>query len=336
MLPLTKVNRQAKNPHISVVIPVFNEADLIQEFLEKITQHMQDITSTFDLIVVDDGSQDQTAAIVKSMCGPLPIQLICFSRNFGKEKAITCGLDHANGQAVLIIDADFQHPLDLIGQFVDKWREGYDNIYGLRSRDDQTLMNRFFANAFYKINATLMNIDLPKDAGDFRLIDQQVVQAIRTLPESNRFMKGLYTWVGFKGIGIPFKVCQRQAGLSRFNFLSLLGLAITGMTSFSDWPLRIWSIIGFFISFFAMVYGLCVAIDTIFFGADVSGWATLVVGMMFLGGVQLISIGVIAEYIARIFNEVKHRPAYIVAEHIMPPKKVTRPSGSKSSQSKAK
>ena len=321
IMPQVKNSRMQKNPRITVVVPVYNEEKVIASFIEALLGVLKALTRAFDVIVVDDGSHDQTATLVSSFCQQHSITLLSFSRNFGKEKAISCGLDHAEGDAVIIVDADFQHPLSMLETFIAKWQEGYDNVYGIRSRDDQTWLHRFFARNFYRLNRFLMDIDLPADAGDFRLLDRQVVTAIRALPESNRFMKGLYAWVGFKGIGVPYQVSSRQAGKSRFSFFSLLGLAITGMTSFSDWPLRIWSIIGLIVSFAAILYGGYVVIETLVLGISVSGWATLVTGMMFLGGVQLISIGVLAEYIARIFKEVKHRPNYIVANTVQVSKK---------------
>lgn len=308
--------RTNPNPFISAVVPAFNEGQMIQQFVQTLSEHLAMLTDRYEIIVIDDGSRDHTSEQVKAIVDRFPVKLLKFSRNFGKERAITAGLNNTSGDAVLIIDSDFQHPMEVIGQFLQKWREGYDNVYGIRDRRDQTILNRFFANRFYKVNRYLMSIDLPANAGDFRLMDRKVVEAIRTLPESNRFMKGLYAWVGFKGIGVPYQVQQRAAGKSRFNFMSLLNLAITGITSFSDWPLRIWSFIGVLVSLGAMIYGIWIMVYTLVYGNNVPGWATLAVGVLFLGGIQLISIGVIAEYIARIFNEVKRRPPYIVSEKI--------------------
>jgi glycosyltransferase involved in cell wall biosynthesis len=308
--------RTNPNPFISAVVPAFNEGQMIQKFVQALSEHLAMLTDHYEIIVIDDGSRDHTAEQVKAIVERFPLKLLTFSRNFGKEKAITAGLNNTSGDVVLIIDSDFQHPMEVIAQFLEKWREGYDNVYGIRDRHDQTFLNRFFANRFYKLNKHLMSIDLPPNAGDFRLMDRRVVEAIRTLPESNRFMKGLYAWVGFKGIGVPYKVQRRAAGKSRFNFMSLLNLAITGITSFSDWPLRIWSLIGVLVSLGSLIYGIWIMVYTLAYGNSVPGWATLAVGVLFLGGIQLISIGVIAEYIARIFNEVKRRPPYIVAEKI--------------------
>lgn len=313
---MTNTRRLQPNPMLSVIVPAFNEGGMIATFLEALSEHMAKLTTRYELIVVDDGSRDDTSDHAKQLIGKLPVKLLRFSRNFGKEKAISAGLNHTSGDAVLIIDSDFQHPFDMIPVFLQHWREGYDNVYGVRDRTDQSFLNRFFARNFYKLNRHLMSIDLPPDAGDFRLMDRKVVEAIRLLPESNRFMKGLYAWVGFKGMGVPYHVQERAAGTSRFNFFKLLNLAITGMTSFSDWPLRIWTVVGIVISFLSVIYGSWVIIDTLVYGNQVPGWATLAVGVFFLGGIQLISIGVIAEYIGRIFTEVKRRPQYLIAEKL--------------------
>ncbi len=307
--------RQKKQPLISAVVPVFNEEALIQDFLQALAKALKTLSRHIEIIVVDDGSRDGTFEQIKKT--KLPVKALSFSRNFGKEKAITAGLQHTTGDVVLLIDADFQHPLDRIGALFEKWREGYDNVYGVRQdRKDQRWLNRLFSYSFYKLNRFLMSIDLPENAGDFRMMDRCVVDAINQLPEANRFMKGLYAWVGFKGIGVPYQVEKRQVGKSRWNFFRLFDLAITGITSFSDWPLRIWAFIGFIISLVAVIYGCWIVVDTLIFGIEVPGWATVVVGIMFLGGIQLLSIGILAEYVARIFDEVKRRPNYLVRDKV--------------------
>lgn len=309
--------RTIKSPLLSAVVPIFNEGELILSFVEQLHAALKQLTKKVEIVLVDDGSSDDAVATLQPVLKQYDLKVLKFSRNFGKELAITAGLQHATGDAVLIIDSDFQHPFSSIATFWQYWRDGYDNVYGVReNRDDQTWLNRFFSRKFYKMNRWLMSIDMPENAGDFRLLDRQVVNAINQLPEANRFMKGLYTWVGFKGKGVPYKVEQRQAGKSRWNFFKLFDLAMTGITSFSDWPLRIWAWIGLVISLVSVVYGVWIVFDTLVNGIDVPGWATLVAGIMFLGGIQLICIGVIAEYIGRIFHEVKRRPSYIIAEKL--------------------
>jgi glycosyltransferase involved in cell wall biosynthesis len=309
--------RKAKAPLLSAVVPVYNEGALAQKFIEALHKELKALSSNFEIVVVDDGSTDDTVEHVKATCKKLPVKLVAFARNFGKEKAITAGLHHVSGDAVLIIDADFQHPLDMIKVFFGKWREGFDNVYGVREhRKDQSFLNRFFSKSFYKLHDKMVNIDMPANAGDFRILDRRVVDAVNLLPEANRFMKGLYAWVGFKGCGVPYEVVSRAEGKTKFSFFRLLDLAITGITSFSDWPLRVWSLVGFVISFLALIYGIIVVVSTLVSGSDVPGWATLVAGIAFLGGVQLLSIGIIGEYVARIFREVKGRPTYIVGERV--------------------
>ncbi|MCF6765041.1 glycosyltransferase family 2 protein [Thiotrichales bacterium 19S3-7] len=310
------LREQKQNPYIELIIPVYNEADLIGSFIKKLDEKLQSYTNRYRMILIDDGSSDNSADIIAPLTNQYPITLVSFSRNFGKEPAITAGLKEASTDAdfVIIMDSDFQHPLDIIDQFIEKWHEGYDNIYGVRSRDDQPFFKRLFSSWFYKINKLIMNIELPADAGDFRLIDRQVLIALNALPETNRFMKGLYAWVGFKGCPVPYQVAPRAGdGKSKWNYRKLFELALTGITSFSDWPLRIWSLIGVIISLLAFCYGIYVVIDTFFIsGVRTPGWATVVAGITFLGGIQLISIGVVGEYVARIFNEVKQRPIYII------------------------
>ena len=308
----TSTKRSAM-PSISCIVPAFNEGAGIAGFLTILYQELQLHSQTIEIIVINDGSLDQTAAQVVVASQTLPVKLIDFSRNFGKEAALTAGLDHAEGDVVILIDADFQHPVAAISDFMREWHDGYDMIYGVRNnRDDESGIKRAGAHLFYWLLNRMTSVDLPADAGDFRLLDRCVVMALRQLPERNRFMKGLYSWVGFSSIAVPFDVHTRNAGNSTFNFRSLYKLALTGLVSFSDLPLRIWSAIGLVISSISFIYALWVIGRTMMYGADTEGWPTVVVALMFFGGVQLISIGVLGEYIARIFTEVKHRPTYLV------------------------
>jgi len=241
------------------------------------------------------------------------IKLVGLSRNFGKEIALTAGLDHASGDVVVLLDADFQHPTDLLSNFLEQWANGFDMVYGMRiDRESESYLKRNFARVFYWLMQKLTNIDLPNNAGDFRLMDRKVVNALKHFPERSRFMKGLYAWVGFKKIGVPYQVKDRKAGKSSWGFSRLAELAITGITSFSDVPLRIWGFIGFVISFISLLYAIYIAIVTLIYGADLPGFPTLAVAIMFFGGIQLLSIGILGEYIARIFTEVKQRPRYLI------------------------
>ncbi|MFD0895399.1 glycosyltransferase family 2 protein [Luteolibacter ambystomatis] len=302
-------------PSISCVVPAFNEAAGIAAFLTELCAHLATLSSRHEVIVVDDGSRDSTVLEVIAASGGLPVKLVALSRNFGKEAAISAGLDEAHGEVVVILDADFQHPFSTIGEFIRHWQQGYDMVYGVRAdRRTDPMVRRFLSRSFYAIISRGASVEIPADAGDFRLMDQKVVAAIRDLPENSRFMKGLYNWVGFRSIGIPFEVAERAEGHSRFNFRRLFELAITGLTSFSSFPLRLWVGVGSLVSGISIFYALFIVTRTLISGADVPGWATLVVAVTFLGGVQLFSIGILGEYVARIFNEVKHRPNYLVAE----------------------
>lgn len=309
------MQNRVSHPYISCVVPAYNEADNIAPFLEHLVQQLQSLSDRFEIIVVDDCSTDDTATITTSICGRLHTKLIRFSRNFGKETALSAGIDHAAGDLVILIDADFQHPMELIPQFLEKWREGFDMVYGVQSdRDYMPAIRRMSSEFFYSLMNKLSKQKLPPGAGDFRLLDRQVVEALKAMPERKRFMKGLYSWVGYKSIGLPYKVSERQQGKSRFNVRSLSSLALAGIISFSDIPLRIWSLIGFFVAFISLIYACWIVTDTLIFGTDVPGWATLVVAVTFLGGLQLLSIGILGEYIGSIFNEVKQRPRYLIAQ----------------------
>jgi polyisoprenyl-phosphate glycosyltransferase len=308
------IQRSLDNLKLYALVPAYNEADLIEDFIKTLDEKLSEFAADRTIIVVDDGSQDKTAEIVRRLSTEYPIHFISFSRNFGKEAAITAGINAANdADALVIIDADFQHPLEVVNQFIEKWLEGYDNIYGIRTRRDQGFLKGFLSSSFYKINKRIMRIDLPANAGDFRLVDRQVIQAINCLPEANRFMKGLYAWVGFKGCPVNYTVAERAGeGTSKWGYSKLFELAITGITAFSDIPLRFVSMLGFFVSFISILYGTFIIVEKLVFGIPLQGWATIAASIMFFGGIQLISIGVLGEYISRIFNEVKQRPTYIV------------------------
>lgn len=306
-----------KRVKISCIVPVYNEATGISHFLLALVRHMQTLGNPFEIIVIDDGSEDNTAALVEALCNETEnhIKLITFSRNFGKEIALTAGLEHCSGDAAILIDADFQHPLELITLFIEKWSEGYDMVYGVQSnRQNETVSKRLFARLFYWLLGLSTKVTIPAHAGDFRILDRTVIDALIACKERKRFMKGLYAWVGFNSIAIPFAANERFAGKSSWGFLKLLRFGITGLISFSDLPLQVWGLIGLIISAISFTYALCIVLSTLISGVDVPGYATLVVAVMFFGGIQLLSIGILGEYIARIFNEVKNRPIYIIAK----------------------
>jgi len=304
---------QSKNVNINCVIPIHNEEAVIEKFIKQLVEYLKSITNTFELLIVNDGSQDNTREIVEGLVPSYPIKLINFSRNFGKEMAISAGLEYANSDVAIIIDADFQHPFETIYAFLMAWSTGYDMVYGLRqSRHDESRVKRFCAQAFYNLMSKISNTDIPINAGDFRLLDRKVIDAIGLTQERERFMKGLYSWVGFKSKGIPFEVQERAGGKTSWNFLKLFDLAISGIVSFSDTPLRLWSLIGVIVSIFSFLSITYIIFDTLILGVKVPGYATLLSAITFFGGIQLLSIGVLGEYVARIFNEVKKRPKYII------------------------
>jgi glycosyltransferase involved in cell wall biosynthesis len=316
MLPLIRSQLiEKKEVFISCVVPLYNEEANVIIFFEKLQAFLRSITNTFEIIAVDDGSRDTTVEKIKAFPSEYCVKLIRFSRNFGKESALTAGLEYSSGDVVIMLDADFQHPLDVLPLFLKEWSQGYDMVYGVReNRDNESRSKRGFAHLFYWLMAKITQIDIPNNAGDFRLLDRKVVATLNNMKEHTRFMKGLYAWVGFKKIGVPYVVQERAAGKSSWGFVKLTELAITGITSFSNVPLRVWGFIGFIISTISLIYALYIIGVTLIYGADLPGFPTLAAAIMFFGGIQLLSIGILGEYIARIFTEVKMRPNYIIDE----------------------
>jgi len=302
-----------KNKMISFVVPAYNEGQGILDLIKAVHEEMQAQSYDYELVIVDDGSDDDTAQNVSE--SPYPARLLRLSRNFGKENAMTAGLDHAHGDAVILMDADLQHPIHLIHQFIDAWERGAEMVYGVRiERQDQQWIIRSLSFMFYKLLETSTATTIPRGAGDFRLMDAKVVQAIRSLPERDRFMKGIFGWVGFRTQEVPFQASERHKGESTFNIKRLFSLAITAVTSFSVLPLRVLALAGVVVSLFSIFYGVYLWGRTLIYGPDLPGWPTLIISILFLGGVQLISIGVLGEYLGRVFDEVKRRPRYLVAE----------------------
>ena len=305
-------------PELSVIVPVLNEGPNVDMLVERLRPILDRAVASWEILFVDDGSRDDTLARIRALSdGDARIRAVSFSRNFGKEIALAAGMDHAHGRAVVIIDADLQHPPETIETFVAKWREGYDMVYGQRvDRTTDGPARRWLTGKFYELFEKFGETQLPEGAGDYRLMDRKVVDALRRMGERARFSKGLYAWVGFKSIGIPFEVQDRAHGVSKFSYRKLTSFAFDGLASFSTLPLKVWTYIGTVISAFAIVYALIFAVKTLFFGADVPGFPSLIVSVMFFSGIQLISLGVIGEYVGRIFAEVKRRPLYIVAEEV--------------------
>jgi len=305
-------------PVLSVIVPVFNEEDVIGHFLEATRPVLETTGLAFEYVFIDDGSRDKTPDILSGeLRKGLPGRLLGLSRNFGKEAALSAGLEAAKGDIAIIIDADLQDPPELILQMLDGWRAGYDVVYGLRvDRTSDTLMKRSTADMFYRLFNRLSNIDMPANAGDFRLIDRAVIDALLRLPERNRFMKGLFAWVGFPAMALPYERPARKAGSGKFNYWKLWNFALDGLTGFTTLPLRVWFYGGALISIGAFTYALYLILHVFVTGVDVPGYASLMVALLFFSGVQLLSIGMIGEYIARLFNEAKQRPVYILQDVI--------------------
>jgi glycosyltransferase involved in cell wall biosynthesis len=305
-------------PELSVVVPVFNEARNLRPLAARLASVLAELKLSFEVVLIDDGSRDETLQILRELnAADARYSALSFSRNFGKEIAIAAGLDAARGRAVVVMDADLQHPPEVIPQFVEKWREGYQNIYGRRiSRATDPKLRTMFTRLFYRLIDQFGDVALPEGAGDFRLLDRQAVDALLRMRERARFNKGLFAWIGFKTIGVPFVVERRAFGVSSFNFARLVSFALDGLMSFSSIPLKVWTYVGLAISGVALMMAAWFFIKTIIYGVDLPGYASLMVSIAFFSGVQLLSLGVIGEYIARIFAEVKGRPLYLVAERI--------------------
>ncbi|PTM38927.1 glycosyltransferase family 2 protein [Bosea sp. 124] len=308
----------SSRPELSIVVPVHNEADNLPVLVERLKQVLDGAVASWELVCVDDGSRDGTLAVLKLLSAQdRRISAVSFSRNFGKEIAIAAGLDHASGDAVVIMDADLQHPPKTILVFLEKWREGFLNIYGQRSdRDGESRLKRNFAKLFYRLFASFGETELPEGAGDFRLLDRKVVDALRALPERARFSKGLYAWVGFPSTGVTFDVAEREHGVSKFRYRKLFSFAFDGLSSFSTVPLKIATWAGAMIALISTITALYFMIRTLVFGTDLPGFPSLIVSIMFFSGIQLVSLGMIGEYVGRIFAEVKRRPLYLIGERV--------------------
>ncbi|MBU3539659.1 glycosyltransferase family 2 protein [Polynucleobacter sp. UB-Tiil-W10] len=300
---------------LSLVVPVFNEADSITPFINKVKSVFSSQPDIgLEIIFINDGSSDQTLENLIEEQTLLPIiKIIDLSRNFGKEAAITAGLEQSKGDAVVVIDVDLQDPPELILPMLEKWQEGFEVVLACRSnRESDSWLKRASANGFYWVHNLLSNPKIPANVGDFRLMDRVVVEALKQLPETHRFMKGLFSWVGFNSTVIHYSRPKREFGVSKFNGWKLWNFALEGLTSFSTDPLRIWTYIGLFVSLSSFLFAVFIAIRVVVSGVDVPGYASIMVAVTFLGGLQLIGIGVLGEYMGRTYIESKRRPNYII------------------------
>ena len=314
------VKRGLMAPLVSVVVPVKNEEQAIGPFIDRVAPILEQITGNegWEILFVDDGSTDQTlAAIIGARVREPRVNALSLSRNFGKEAALSAGLDHARGHAVIPMDVDMQDPPEVLPEMVAKWRQGHEMVFGVRRcRASDGWTKRITAGLYYRAHNWVSQDKIPENAGDFRLLDRKVVEVIRQLPERNRFMKGLFAWAGFKQTSVEYDRVEREHGTTKFNYWKLWTLALDGITSASTVPLRIWSYVGAMIALFALGYAGFIAFETIVFGNRVPGYASIMTSVLFLGGVQLISLGVLGEYVGRILTETKGRPLYVIREEI--------------------
>ena len=308
------MNKKEQKKILSIVSPVYNEAENLGEFYSRVINATDNLNLEIEIIYINDGSQDSTIDIItKQRQIDNRITIIDLSRNFGKEIALTAGLDYSSGDAVIVIDADLQDPPELIPKLVEKWREGYDVVNAKRiKRKGESLLKKVMSYIYYRLLFYLSDINVPRDTGDFRLLNKNALDALLKLREKHRYMKGLFVWVGFKQKEIEYEREARFKGKTKWDFFSLFNLAFDGLTSFSIMPLRLASTIGFLSALIGFFYGAVIVFKTLFFHEPVAGFTSLVVLITFFGGIQLLSIGIIGEYIGRIFNETKNRPLYVV------------------------
>lgn len=302
---------------LSVVVPAYNEEAVLGAFYERLRSVLDGLGVRREIVFVNDGSNDATLALIRELQRhDASVALVDLSRNFGKEAALTAGLDHARGDAVVVIDADLQDPPELIRQLLEKWRDGYDVVYAVRSsRNGESWLKKLTAYGFYRVMSSVGPIAIPHDTGDFRLLSRRAVTALGTLHERHRFMKGLFAWIGYRQIGIPYERDPRHAGCSKWSYWKLWNFALEGVSSFTTFPLRLSTYIGFLTACGAFLYGLTIIWSTLLHGSPVPGYPSLLVVILFLGGIQLMSLGVIGEYLGRSFDEAKQRPLYLVAAY---------------------
>lgn len=302
-------------PRLIVVVPAFNEGEGLRTLQARLLPVLNGLEGLQTAILyVDDGSRDDTWAVMRELAeADERVETLRLSRNFGKELALTAGLDHVRGDAVVVIDADLQDPPELIPEFVARWRDGFDVVYGTRlQRDGESWLKKLTAAGFYRVMSQLSSTPLPRDTGDFRLLSRRALDALRSLRERNRFMKGLFSWVGFRQCSVPYRRDRRLLGKSKFNYWKLWNFALEGITSFSTTPLRMATYIGVLAAAVAFGYGAVIIGKTLLWGEPVAGYPSIMTVMLFLGGVQLIALGLIGEYLGRLYDESKQRPLYLI------------------------
>ena len=303
---------------ISVIIPVFNEEGSISELLNRLQTVLKQQQISSEIILVDDGSTDGTLPILQEFANKNnEVKLIVFSRNFGNQAAVSAGLNYCIGDCAIIIDADLQDPPELLPEIIAKWQEGYEVVFAQRvARKGESLFKKMTASIFYRLLQKLTQVDIPPDTGDFRLIDRKVITTLNEMPEKNRFLRGMVSWAGFRQTGITYVRQERFAGETKFPFFKMLKFALTGITSFSFVPLQLASYFGFIVSAGAFISGLYVLYLKFFTDKTIQGWTSLMIALLFLGGIQLITLGIVGEYIGRMSDEVKQRPAYVIRDTV--------------------
>jgi glycosyltransferase involved in cell wall biosynthesis len=301
---------------VSVVVPIYNEEENIDVLFSRLLAVLEALNTSYEIVCVNDGSRDNTLKNLVEYHQRYPqIKVVNLSRNFGKDIAMSAGIDYSQGMAVIPIDADLQDPPELIAEMIEKWHEGYDVVYASRRvRIGESWFKRFTAEGFYQVINRLSRVAIPPNTGDFRLIDRRVVESIKKMPERQRFMKGIFAWVGYKQTAILFDREPRYQGQTKWNYWKLWNFALDGITSFSFLPLKVWTYVGFIIALISLLYASFLILRTVILGIDVPGYASLMVAVLFLGGIQLLTLGIIGEYIGRVYEEVKGRPLYLVRD----------------------
>jgi glycosyltransferase involved in cell wall biosynthesis len=311
---MVEIESMLRKDLVSVVVPAFNEQDVLPEFHRRLCAVLDQIGIASEVVYVNDGSEDHTFGIMRALrAEDRRVTVVDLSRNFGKEIALTAGIDHARGDAVVVIDADLQDPPEVIPELLKRWREGHDVVYAQRmSRQGETFVKKATARLFYRLIQRVSRVRIPEDTGDFRLLSRRAVDALKRLREQNRFMKGLFAWIGYSQVAVPYHRDPRLAGQTKWNYWRLWNLALEGITSFSTVPLKLATYFGLLVAMIAFGFGAWIVTKTVFFGDVVRGYPTVMVTLLFLGGTQLIAIGILGEYIGRMFDESKNRPLYLV------------------------
>lgn len=316
MNPAKTIEAVSVPPTYSLVVPIYNEEPVFDELCRRLTELMAKLDGPSEVVFVDDGSRDNSAALlVAANEADARFKVVLLSRNFGHQMAVTAGLDHASGEAIVIMDADLQDPPELVLEFAKRWRQGYEVVYGVREdRKSDTFFKRTSANLFYRLLRRMTDVDIPRDVGDFRLVDRKVLDVVRGMPERSRFLRGMFTWVGFRQIGVPYTRPERFAGETKYTMRKMVNFAADGMINFSSVPLRLALNVGFLAVAMSILGVAGILVAKVIGAFSVPGWTSIAVAVLLLGGVQLFTLGVMGEYIGRIYDEVKMRPLYLVRE----------------------